>query len=187
MIHDVDVIVQVPTRTVGMRRNKEVCTVHALGELHAEIMHALDVLRIIHVELLRREVLRVRVHLVATTNCRDLLCTRDERLGRFHRAREARSARGAVLRVLRTSSTRAEQRVRHCCACARRWLYIHCAHRLTSSPNNTRTSARAASTSRRSSSLTAVPARTTWFRFTPTRRTCSTALARSGDGLGTAA
>jgi len=80
VIHDVDVIVQVPTRTVGMRRNEEVCTVHALGELHAEIMHALDVLRIIHVELLRREVLRVGVHLVATTNCRDLLSTRNDRL-----------------------------------------------------------------------------------------------------------
>lgn len=80
MIHDVDVIVQVPTRTVGMRRNKEVCTVHALGELHTEVMHALDVLRIIHIELLRREVLRVGVHLVATTNCRDLLSTRNDRL-----------------------------------------------------------------------------------------------------------
>ena len=80
MIHDVDVIVQVPTRTVGMRRNEKVCTVHALGKLHTEVMHALDVLRIIHIELLRREVLRVGVHLVATTDCTDLLSTLNNRL-----------------------------------------------------------------------------------------------------------
>lgn len=80
MIHNVDVVVQVPTRTVGVRHDKEVCTVHTLRELHTEVMHALDVLRIIHVELLRREVLRIGVHLVATTNCTDLLSTCNERL-----------------------------------------------------------------------------------------------------------
>ena len=80
MIHNVDVVVQVPTCTIGVRHDKEVCTVHALRKLHAEIMHALDVLRIIHVELLRREVLRIGVHLVATTNCTDLLSTPNNRL-----------------------------------------------------------------------------------------------------------
>ena len=66
MIHNVDVVVQVPTRTIGVRHDKEVCTVHALSELHAEIMHALDVVRVIHVELFRREVLRVGVGLCAS-------------------------------------------------------------------------------------------------------------------------
>ena len=80
VIHNVDVVVQVPTRTIGVRHDKKVCTVHALGKLHTEIMHALDVLRIIHVKLLRREILRVGVHLVATTDCTDLLSTRNKRL-----------------------------------------------------------------------------------------------------------
>lgn len=81
MIHNVDVVVQVSSRTIGVRHDKEVCTVHALCKLHTEIMHALDVLRIIHVELLRGEVLRVGVHLVAAmersthllSTCNDLL------------------------------------------------------------------------------------------------------------------
>ena len=101
MIHDVDVIVQVPTRTVGMRRNKEVCTVHALGELHAEIMHALDVLRIIHVELLRGEVLRVGVHLVTAMECHaHLLRTCNDLLRSPHRARTPLST-GVVILILK--------------------------------------------------------------------------------------
>ena len=189
MIHNVDVVVQVPTRTIGVRHDKKVCTVHALGKLHTEVMHALDVLRIIHIELLRREILRVGVHLVATTNCRDLLSTRNKRLRFPHRARVPLSTCVLILilKTLITVPTRPVQRISNSGACIRRRLYVDRTHRLTSSPNNARTSARTASTSRRSSSLTAVPARTTWFRFTPTRRNCSTALACSGDGLGTAA
>ena len=70
MVHDVDVIVQMTARAVGVSDHEEVRAVHPLRELHAEIMHALNVLRVIHVELLRREVLRVGVHLVATMECR---------------------------------------------------------------------------------------------------------------------
>lgn len=69
MVHDVDVIVQMTARAVGVSDHEEVRAVHPLRELHAEIMHALNVLRVIHVELLRREVLRVGVHLVATMEC----------------------------------------------------------------------------------------------------------------------
>ena len=42
MIHDVDVVVQVSARTVGVCYDKEVCAVHALRELHSEVVHALD-------------------------------------------------------------------------------------------------------------------------------------------------
>ena len=88
MIHNVDVVVQVPTRTIGVRHDKEVCTVHALSELHAEIMHALDVVRVIHVELFRREVLRVGVHLVTAMECSTHLLRTCNDLLRFpHRAR----------------------------------------------------------------------------------------------------
>ncbi|MEZ7672131.1 hypothetical protein O3684_01970 [Pauljensenia sp. 20925_1_27] len=115
VIHNVDVVVQVPTRTIGVRHDKKVCTVHALGKLHTEVMHALDVLRIIHIELLRREVLRVGVHLVATTNCTDLLSTRNNRLRSTHRARVPLST-GVLILILKaliTIPTSAVQRVRN--------------------------------------------------------------------------
>lgn len=115
VIHNVDVVVQVPTRTIGVRHDKKVCTVHALGKLHTEVMHALDVLRIIHIELLRREILRVGVHLVATTNCRDLLSTRNKRLRFPHRARVPLST-GVLILILKaliTIPTCTVQRVRN--------------------------------------------------------------------------
>ena len=101
MIHHVDVVVQMPTRTIGVRHDKEVCTVHALGELHAEIMHALDMLRVIHVELLRREVLRVGVHLVTAMECHaHLLRTCNDLLRSPHRARAPLST-GVVILILK--------------------------------------------------------------------------------------
>lgn len=115
MIHNVDVVVQVSTRTIGVRHDKKVCTVHALGKLHTEIMHALDVLRIIHIKLLRREVLRVGVHLVMTTDCTDLLSTRNKRLRSTHRARVPLST-GVLILILKaliTIPTSAVQRVRN--------------------------------------------------------------------------
>lgn len=123
MIHDVDVVMQMPTRTIGVRYDKKVCTVHALGKLHPEIMHTLDVLRIIHIELLRGEVLRVGVHLVKAMErsthlfrtCNDhLLSTCNGRLWRLHRARVPSSTIGAILKVLPTTLTCTVQRVFHC-------------------------------------------------------------------------
>lgn len=82
MVHRVDVVVQVPTGTVDVSDHEEVGAVHPASELYTEVMHTLDVLRVFHVELLRREILCVRVHLVpATERSAHLLCTRDDRLG----------------------------------------------------------------------------------------------------------
>lgn len=53
MVHDVDVIVQMTARAVGVSDHEEVRAVHPLRELHAEIVNALNVLRVLHVELLR--------------------------------------------------------------------------------------------------------------------------------------
>lgn len=53
MVHDVDVIVQMTARAVGVSDHEEVRAVHPLRELHTEIVNALDVLRVLHVELLR--------------------------------------------------------------------------------------------------------------------------------------
>lgn len=114
MIHNVDVVVQVPSRTIGVRHDKEICTVHTLGELHTEIMHALDVLRIIHVELLRGEVLRVGVHLVTAMECHaHLLRTCNDLLRSPHRARTPLST-GVVILILKfliAITTSAVQRV----------------------------------------------------------------------------
>lgn len=109
MVHHIDVVVKMSTGTVGMRHDKEVRAVHPLRELHTEVVHPLDVLRVLSVELFRRKVLRVGVHLIATTErSRDLLCTRDDRLGRVQRACVPSSARGAVFHVLSASRTCAE-------------------------------------------------------------------------------
>jgi hypothetical protein len=48
---------------VGVGHHEVVRTVHVLGELAAEIVHALDVVGVVHVELIGAEVLRVRVQL----------------------------------------------------------------------------------------------------------------------------
>lgn len=105
MIHDVDVVVQVPTRTIGVRHDKKVCTVHALGKLHTEVMHALDVLRVIHVELLRGEVLRIGVHLVTAMECSThLLRACNDLLLPTHRARPPLST-GVVILILKTLIT----------------------------------------------------------------------------------
>ena len=73
---------EMTARAIGVSDHEEVSTVHALRELDAEVMHTLNMLRVLHVELLRREVLRVGVHLVPTTErSRDLFCTFDDRFG----------------------------------------------------------------------------------------------------------
>lgn len=66
MVHDVDVVMQMSACAVGVRNHEVVSAVHAASEFHAELVHTLDVLGIVHVELLGREVLRVCVHLIAS-------------------------------------------------------------------------------------------------------------------------
>lgn len=149
-------------RAIGVRHDKKVSAVHALRELDAELMHALNVLRTVHVELFRRKVLGVRVHLISPTErSRHLLCSLNDRLRRLHRAREASSTRRAVLQVLRTTRTCAQERVLDRRSCARRRLNVDGAHRLTSSPSRERTSRTASRTSRRTFSSTTAPERTT--------------------------
>lgn len=87
MVDDVDVIVEMPTGTVGVSDDEIVRAVHTASEPHTEVVHALNMLRTVHVELLGREVLRVRVHLIAAMERgTHLLCTPDDRLGRVERA-----------------------------------------------------------------------------------------------------
>lgn len=162
MINDVDVVMEMPTGTVGVCNDEVVGAVHASSELYTKLMHTLHVLGVVHVELLGREVLGVGVHLVAAMKRRaHLLRIPHDLLGRVERAREQRGTCRAVLLVLHTPLARAEQRVGNRCSCAGGRLHIDGAHRLTSSPSSERTSATAARTSRKMSSSTALPARTT--------------------------
>ena len=162
VVDHIDVVVEMPACAVGVCDDEMIGAVHASSELHAEVVYTLDVLGILHVELLRGEVLCVRVHLVTAMERRaHLLRTPHDLLGRAHRAREHNSTCRAVLLVLRAALACAEQRVHDCCSCARRRLHVDSAHNATSSPSRERTSPTAARTSRRMSSSTALPARTT--------------------------
>lgn len=49
--------------TVGMGHDEEVRAMHVLGELAPEIVDALDVVRVVHVELIGGEILGVAVQL----------------------------------------------------------------------------------------------------------------------------
>lgn len=162
MINDVDVVVQMPACAVGVSDDEVVGAVHPARELHAEVVHTLHVVGIVHVEFLGGEVLGVGVHLVAAmARSTHLLRTSYDFLGRVERAREQRGPGCAVLLVLCASFARAEQRVHDGCSRAGGRLDVDGTHRLTSSPSNERTSATAARTSRRMSPSIALPARTT--------------------------
>ncbi len=68
-----------------MGDHEVVSRVHPPGQLDAQLMNSLDVLGVVHVELVGREVLRVGVELVAATVCLGQgLGTLDELLGRTH-------------------------------------------------------------------------------------------------------
>lgn len=162
MINDVDVVVQMPACAVGVSDDEVIGTVYPACELHAEVVHTLHVLGIVHVELLGGEVLGVGVHLVsAMARSTHLLRTSHDFLGRVERAREQRGTGCAVLLVLCASFARAEQRVHDGCSRAGGRLDVDGTHRATSSPSSERTSCTAARTSRRMSSSTAVPERMT--------------------------
>ncbi|MFZ1257883.1 MAG: hypothetical protein WAQ25_00215 [Candidatus Saccharimonas sp.] len=86
VVDDVDVVVEVPTRTVNVSNHEVVGGVHALGQEHAEHVDPTHMIGVVEVELIRREVLRVGVQLVATmVGMGELLGTGDEVLGRRHR------------------------------------------------------------------------------------------------------
>lgn len=162
MIDHIDVVVQMPTGTVGVSDDKVISTVHPASEPHTELVYTSDVLDVVDIELLRGEVLCVRVHLVAAMERgTHLLGTPDDLLRRLKRARQHSSTCRAVLEVLRTTLSGAEQCVGDGCSCARRRLDVDSTHSETSSPSSDRTSRTASRTSRRTFSSTAVPERTT--------------------------
>lgn len=67
MVDEVDVVVEVPADRVLVGDHEVVSRVHPPGQLDAQLMDALDVLGVLHVELIGGEVLRVAVQLVGAT------------------------------------------------------------------------------------------------------------------------
>ena len=63
VVADVDVVVEMTTPAVGVGHHEVVRAVHILGELAAKIIDPLDVVGVVHVELVGAEVLRVAVQL----------------------------------------------------------------------------------------------------------------------------
>ena|GEM_PF-1727758 len=181
VIHDDDVRVCVPAGGVGVHDNQVVRRMHPLGELHSNIAHPVEVFLLRHVELVRAEREHIVVGLVlASARPRQPLSTLDEllrsRTTRSHAHRESRSTVHTSPLPLFAAVDDVDDARR----CRGRRLNADRTHKRIRSPNAARTSVTASSTSRRSCSLVALPARCTWFRFTPTRRSCSTALACSG-------
>lgn len=165
-----------------MRRNEVICRVQPLRQLHPQLVNASNIVGAVHVELVRRKVLRVRVQLdLAAVSLRQRLGTGDEILGRPDRAAELRGPVRTVREVLGTLRIpTAVEGVSHRVRGRLRRSDVTRAHdSCTLSPSRDRTSSTAPRTAPRRRSSTAPPRRRTWFKFTPTRRSCSTAAASS--------
>lgn len=55
MIHDIDVIVEMPTSTIGVSDDELAGAVHPFFKPRSKLMHSLDVLGAIHIELLKEK------------------------------------------------------------------------------------------------------------------------------------
>ncbi len=103
MVDDVDVVVKVPAGRVGVGDHEVISRVHPLRELHAQLIDPLHVPPVVLVELVRREILRVRVQLVLPpVSLGQHLSTGYERLWCLDGARHRRGSIGAILDVLGT-------------------------------------------------------------------------------------
>lgn len=85
MVDDVDMVMQVTAGRVGMGDHEVIGRVHPASELLAQLIDPPHVPLVVRVELLGREVLRVRVQLVLpTARFRQRLSAGDEALRRLH-------------------------------------------------------------------------------------------------------
>lgn len=184
MVDDEDVRVPVASGGVRVHCDHVVSAMHALREFDGHVPDALKVGLRGHVELVGVERQHIALKLVRPTmSCGVRLSACDElRRSRptvYHRHRicgcTRRSDLEELLSHLRVTSV--EDVPNGSCRVGR-GTDVHGAHVRVRSPSEARTSSTAAITSRRRPSSTAAPLRSAWFRFTPTRRSCSTAGAR---------
>lgn len=103
MVDDVNMVMKVTAGRVGMGDHKVIGRVHPASELLAQLIDTLHVPPVVLVELVRREVLRVRIQLVLpAVGPRQSLCAGDEHLWCIDGARQRRGSIGAILDVLGT-------------------------------------------------------------------------------------
>lgn len=135
VVHEVDVVVKVPSRTVRVRHDEVVRGIHPLGQLHPELVDRGGVIGVMEVELVRGKVLRVGVELVLPApSGRQLLGTRNEFLRRCQRARESRGTSRSRQFVTPSTSSRTPERVDDAVPGRRGGLHVYGAHKATSSP-----------------------------------------------------
>lgn len=177
MVDDVDMVMQVTAGRVGMGDHKVIGRVHPASELYAQLIDTLHVPPVVLAELVRREVLRVRIQLVLpAVSLGQHLSTGHERLWCLEGARHRRGSIGVILDVLGTLVlVVAVDGVPDRVAGGPRRLHVDRTHSTVRSPSCARTASIDSMTSRSRSSSRAPPRRTAWFRLIPIRRTCSTA------------
>jgi hypothetical protein len=161
-------------------------TVHSLGHLTGNVGDALHVADHAHVELVRVERKHIAVeHVLSPVSLGEVFRSRDECGGSRIPCSDREPECGGPGRPIsdepnpQLRRVSVEHVVDRGCGIARR-PDVYCAHCFVLSPNETRISSSAARTSHKSACSTARPVRSVVLRFTPTRRNCSIALARSG-------
>lgn len=184
VVDDQDVCMPVTSGGIRVHRDHVVGAVHAFREFDGHVPDALKVGLRGHVELVRVERQNVALKLVRSAMSSGVrLGTRYElrrcppAVDHGHRIRGSacRSDLEELLSHLRVTPV---EDVPHGSCSVGRGADVHGAHVRIRSPSEARTSSTAAITSRRRPPSTAAPLRSAWFRFTPTRRSCSTAGAR---------
>lgn len=189
VVRDQDVRMPVTAGRVGVHRDQVVSRVHPLGELHGHVPDPFHVRRGGHIELvgMERQHVALQLDLSPVGSGKDLRALHELRGGRpavSHGHRERNGAGLAVFDELLAAV--------RCMAVedvgdrSRRVLgrpHVDGAHVAVRSPSEDRTSSTALWTSRSNASSTAAPRRSAWFRFTPTRRSCSTAAPIRGSGV----
>ena len=148
VVHHVDVIVNVAARGIGMRHDHVVRRVHFFREPPPERVDFFHILRTVLVELVRREILRVAVHLNRSTmRRRASFGESHERLRRLDGRRHGGGARVAGRAPLFRLPARPVERVGNRSRGRPRGLDVDRAHVAVRSPRCARKSSTAASTS----------------------------------------
>lgn len=186
MIDDEDMGVRVASSGVSVHADEIVRRVHPFSELYGNIAYTIKIFLLGHVEFVGMESKHVRVELISPSMClseplstlHKVLWRRTFRHPHRERGCTCLTALNKVGMVLGIAPI--EYVVDGTC-CAGRGPNRDRAHTRVRSPSEARTSSTAVRTSRRRFSSTDTPLRRAWLRFTPTRRSCSTAGAKDSN------
>ena len=159
---------------------------HPFRELYGNIAYPIKIFLLGHVELVGMKSKYIGIELVpASVSLSEPLSTPYKVLRRrtSHRAHRERcgSCLTALDKVGMVLGIATIENIVDGTGCASRGSNCNGAHALVRSPSEARTSSSAAITSCRRSSSMATLLRSAWLRFTPTRRSCSTAGAKDSN------